>query len=115
MACLLRLVRQRLLGRLPLLSMALNDRLVFAGAFATAGLAALGVEGERIGEWALVDLGDVIVHLMQPAVRKYYGLEEIWGGKPVKLKVDTAPVKLVKASEEPAPAPITPATPPMTA
>ncbi|MGH8746668.1 MAG: ribosome silencing factor [Burkholderiales bacterium] len=45
-----------------------------------------GVEGEANAEWALVDLGDVVVHLMHPAVRSYYNLEEIWGGKAVRLK-----------------------------
>ena len=44
-----------------------------------------GVEGEAGGEWLLVDLGDIIVHVMHPAVRGHYNLEEIWGGKPVKL------------------------------
>jgi ribosome-associated protein len=39
-----------------------------------------GVEGVDSGEWILVDLGAVIVHLMQPAVRQYYNLEELWGG-----------------------------------
>ena len=61
-------------------------------------------EGEENGEWIIVDCGSAVVHVMQPAIRDYYRLEEIWGGKPVKLKVDSAPVKLVKASEEPAPA-----------
>ena len=45
----------------------------------------VSVEGEDTGEWVLVDLGDMIVHIMQPAIRTYYRLEEIWGDKPVKL------------------------------
>lgn len=45
----------------------------------------LSVEGESTGEWVLVDLGDMIVHIMQPAIRAYYRLEEIWGEKEVKL------------------------------
>jgi len=55
-------------------------------------------EGEDNGEWIIVDCGAAVVHVMQPAIRDYYHLEEIWGGKPVKLKIDAAPVKLVKAS-----------------
>jgi ribosome-associated protein len=47
----------------------------------------ISVEGEDTGEWVLVDLGDLIVHIMQPAVRTYYNLEEIWGGKPVRMKL----------------------------
>lgn len=39
----------------------------------------LGTEGGQTGEWILVDLGAVIVHVMQPAIRQYYNLEEIWG------------------------------------
>jgi len=42
----------------------------------------LGIEGEQVGEWVLVDLGSVIVHIMQPAVRDYYKLEQLWGGEP---------------------------------
>ena len=45
----------------------------------------LSVEGETTGEWVLVDLGDMIVHIMQPAIRAYYRLEEIWGEKEIKL------------------------------
>ncbi|MFI4939844.1 MAG: ribosome silencing factor [Burkholderiales bacterium] len=50
-----------------------------------AGGAILSVEGEDTGEWVLVDLGDMIVHIMQPTIRAYYRLEEIWGEKEVKL------------------------------
>ena len=46
-----------------------------------AGGEILSTEGEDGGEWVLVDLGSVVVHVMQPAVRSYYSLEELWGGK----------------------------------
>ncbi|HVK94572.1 MAG TPA: ribosome silencing factor [Noviherbaspirillum sp.] len=45
----------------------------------------VSIEGEDTGEWVLVDLGDMVVHIMQPAIREYYRLEEIWGDKEVKL------------------------------
>ena len=50
-----------------------------------AGGEVINMEGEGTGEWVLVDLGDMVVHIMQPAIRAYYRLEEIWGDKEVKL------------------------------
>ena len=67
------------------------------------GLPAPRTEGEDNGEWIIVDCGAAVVHVMQPAIRDYYHLEEIWGDKPVKLKLDGTPTRLVKASA-PAPA-----------
>ena len=46
-----------------------------------AGGHVISTEGEDSGEWVLVDLGDIVVHVMQPAIRSYYNLEELWGGK----------------------------------
>jgi ribosome-associated protein len=54
------------------------------------GLAVLSVEGADNGEWIIVDCGAAVAHIMQPAIRDYYRLEEIWGEKPVKMKIDGA-------------------------
>jgi ribosome-associated protein len=59
----------------------------------------LSTEGSDTGEWIIVDCGAAVVHIMQPAIRTYYQLEEIWGEKPVKLKLGSeAPRGLPKAS-----------------
>jgi ribosome-associated protein len=54
-----------------------------------AGGDIISTEGEDIGEWVLVDCGDAVVHILQPALRQYYNLEEIWGDKPVRVKLAT--------------------------
>jgi ribosome-associated protein len=64
-----------------------------------AGFGKPRMEGEDNGEWIIVDCGPAVVHIMQPTIRTYYNLEEIWGGTPVRLKfgapkpVATAEVK----------------------
>ena len=64
-----------------------------------AGFGKPRIEGEDNGEWIIVDCGPAVVHVMQPTIRTYYNLEEIWGGTPVRLKfgapkpVATAEVK----------------------
>jgi ribosome-associated protein len=62
----------------------------------------VSVEGEDTGEWVLVDCGEVVVHILQPTFRAYYNLEEIWGGKPVRLKPATAATPATKARKTPA-------------
>ena len=57
-----------------------------------SGSTIVGTEGEESGDWILVDAGDVVAHVMQPAVRQYYNLEELWGeGKFDKVVNSTAP------------------------
>lgn len=52
-----------------------------------SGEEVLSIEGEDAGEWVLVDLGPVVVHIMQPAVRNYYALEELWSARPARRKI----------------------------
>ncbi|XQU73041.1 ribosome silencing factor [Cupriavidus sp. H18C2] len=63
-----------------------------------AGGHIVAVEGLETGEWVLVDCGDAVVHILQPQLRQYYNLEEIWGDKPVRVKLAAAK-GLAKASE----------------
>lgn len=62
-----------------------------------AGFAKPRVEGEENGEWIIVDCGRAVVHIMQPAIRQYYHLEELWGGKPVTLRHSAAAKAAAKA------------------
>jgi len=57
-------------------------------------------EGMDSAEWILIDTGDIVVHVMQPATREYYNLEEIWGERPVRVKL--LPESTVPVSSEPA-------------
>jgi len=55
-----------------------------------AGFGKPRIEGEDNGEWIIVDCGAAVAHIMQPTIRQYYHLEELWGDKPVKLKLGAA-------------------------
>lgn len=59
-----------------------------ASAVRQAGECVIGTEGQETGEWVLVDCDSVVCHCLQPAVREYYNLEEVWGGKEVFLKAN---------------------------
>ena len=76
-----------------------------------AGFPKPRIEGEENGEWIIVDCGAAVAHIMQPAIRQYYHLEEIWGEKPVRLKFgapkpampsqDRAPARKAPAKSSP--------------
>jgi ribosome-associated protein len=65
----------------------------------TLGAQVLSVEGQQSGEWVLVDLGAIVVHVMQPTIRRYYNLEELWNQPEVKPK---RPRARKKADSQPA-------------
>lgn len=66
-----------------------------------AGFGKPRIEGEDNGEWIIVDCGSAVAHIMQPTIRSYYNLEEIWGDKPVRLKFG-APKPAAPESKTPA-------------
>ena len=68
------------------------------------GMDVLRTEGEDNGEWIIVDCGAAVAHIMQPSIREYYNLEEIWGGKSVPMKIGKAQRGLPKAAEPAPPA-----------
>src|SRR4029079_13522093 len=66
----------------------------------SGGFPVLRTEGEDNGEWIIVDCGAAVVHVMQPAIREYYHLEDLWGDKPVRMKIGAgAPAGLVRAPQ----------------
>ena len=62
-----------------------------------AGVHVLSVEGQQTGEWVLVDLGAIVVHVMQPTVRHYYNMEELWDHPEVKPKRPSARKKAAQS------------------
>ncbi len=70
-----------------------------------AGCAIVGTEGEEGGEWILVDSGDIVAHVMQPAVRSYYNLEELWGDGRFDRPVNPGAPLEMPARPEPGEAP----------
>ena len=69
-----------------------------------AGFPKPRIEGEDNGEWIIVDCGAAVAHIMQPAIRQYYHLEEIWGDKPVRLRLGAAKPAMPSREPEPPPA-----------
>ncbi len=65
-----------------------------------AGGQVIGMEGGDTGEWVLVDLGDMVVHIMQAPIRAYYRLEELWGEKPISLEVARKGLKAAKVGKK---------------
>ena len=63
----------------------------------TFGATVISTEGEESGEWVLVDLGAIVVHVMQPTIRQYYNLEELWDHPEVKPKRPRAPRKAAQS------------------
>jgi ribosome-associated protein len=72
-----------------------------------AGFPKPRIEGEDNGEWIIVDCGAAVAHIMQPAIRQYYHLEEIWGEKPIRLRLGApkpaAPVKAATPAKKASP------------
>lgn len=66
-----------------------------------AGGQVIGMEGGETGEWVLVDLGSIVVHVMQPAVREYYNLEELWGGDPAARVVKARATRRAALGDRP--------------
>lgn len=64
-----------------------------------AGFVKPRTEGEENGEWIIVDCGQAVAHIMQPAIRQYYRLEEIWGELPVRMKLGAPKPRKIMASE----------------
>ncbi len=80
-----------------------------------AGFSKPRIEGEENGEWIIVDCGQAVVHIMQPNIRQYYHLEDLWGDKPVRLKFGTdKPSRVTTGEIEKSSAKATQATPPLT-
>ena len=66
------------------------------------GFPVMSTEGEDTGEWVIVDCGAAVVHIMQPNIRDYYRLEELWGAKKVSLKAAPAPASRSASPSGPA-------------